>query len=100
MHNTWLLHTLTNVYIRMTSLDGTPLNLTCHLQAVFNWMHLARAQLGRLTDDIDYDFGAAARDAIAVPGTLHAAAGAAPAGLGGEPQAGAVGPLVSLRDTS
>jgi hypothetical protein len=42
-------------------------------------VHLARAQLGKLTDDIEYDFSAAASDVVAVPGAIRAAALAAAA---------------------
>ncbi len=37
-------------------------------------MHLARVQLGKLTDDIEYDFSAAASDVVTVPGAIRAAA--------------------------
>jgi hypothetical protein len=49
------------------------------MQAVFNWVNLARAQLGKLTDDIEYDFSAAASDVVTVPGAMRAAALAATA---------------------
>jgi hypothetical protein len=54
-------------------------------QAVFGWVHLARAQLSKVTDDIEYDFSA--NDVAALPA---AAAAAAPAGLGGGSRSPAV----------
>jgi hypothetical protein len=53
------------------SSSPAPGGLVFSKQAVFNWVHLARAQLGMLKQDIEYDFSVA--DVTAVPASIRAA---------------------------
>ena len=63
----------------ITNLKHTHTHMAISTQAVFNWVYLARGQLGKLKDDIEYNFGASELAAAVAPSTsAHAAPGCKP----------------------
>ena len=62
----------------------------CFTQAVFNWVHLARAELATLEDDIEYSFSASDLATIPSANQTTAAAAASDPAYGRLPSANGV----------